>query len=361
MRGLRLLLAIPIGAIAGAFLSLKFDDPPVVAAAGVGAAVAAAVVLILLAVKWPGDVRHDAAARAHPDAVVFSAFKSDDTKAALADLATIGVLPVAPPAESTAVVFDGVGMHVYRGSPEIEPVLEVSWSGIAAIGEGTASVGSRARSALLVEIHTDAGRVVVPFPVITASYLFASARGIARLRAEVEEREATAAWQASVTGADQSAAGPSASSSGTSVGAMPGGSPSAHSYVTPPRLELVPGLSSTFYSRVRNVVTVVGLVTAAALFAVIAFTSSDTSRGSFLSVTLVILACTLVSLGLLYLGARASRREAEAGYTLERMGETRLAQVDPRTGFVIRPVGSRQLTKPQEAEALARVRALAAP
>ena len=54
-----------------------------------------------------------------------------------------------------------------------------------------------------------------------------------------------------------------------------------------------------------------------------------------------------------------SRQEHAAGYTVWREGEVRRPQVDPETGFEIRPAGAPQLTKHEEAEALTRVRDIA--
>jgi hypothetical protein len=54
-----------------------------------------------------------------------------------------------------------------------------------------------------------------------------------------------------------------------------------------------------------------------------------------------------------------SRQEHAEGYTVWRKGDVRRPQVDPETGFEIRPAGAPQLTKREEAEALTRVRDIA--
>jgi len=54
-----------------------------------------------------------------------------------------------------------------------------------------------------------------------------------------------------------------------------------------------------------------------------------------------------------------SRQEHAEGYTVWRKGDVHRPQVDPETGFEIRPAGASRLTKHEEAEALTRVRDVA--
>ena len=131
-----------------------------------------------------------------------------------------------------------------------------------------------------------------------------------------------------------------------------------HPSQIPPRVELLRGRSSIeLRNRRRGVArhVLVGYVI------VVAF--SFLTRDDKTAVALVAVVA-LVAGAVVFGRARSewitrSRQEHAAGYTVWREGEVRRPQVDPETGFEIRPAGAPQLTKREEAEALTRVRDIA--
>lgn len=131
-----------------------------------------------------------------------------------------------------------------------------------------------------------------------------------------------------------------------------------HPSQIPPRVELLRGRSSIeLRNRRRGVArhVLVGYVI------VVAF--SFLTRDDKTAVALVAVVA-LVAGAIVFGSARSdwitrSRQEHAAGYTVWRKGEVRRPQVDPETGFEIRPAGAPQLTEREETEALTRVRDIA--
>ncbi|MGD8169118.1 hypothetical protein ACEXOS_018020 [Herbiconiux sp. P16] len=334
-RSLVWLLAVPGGALVGVLLSLlpKFHGLGAGPSVAIGAGVGLLVAVLVPAMKWRLDVRYDRVIARHPGAVVIDAGKSKESMAALR---SVTELPPATPdsALSIAVAHDGV--HVYSGSAASGPLASIEWSHIVGFGEGFAATGSQTRPAVLLEVGTAGGVVSVPLVVVTEWYLFANARRVSRLREELEGLRGTGA------------------ATGTATSAATTG------YTTPTRRELLGGPTSRTWAVVSRALGILGTVVVVGTVVLTVALSGGSMRSiSIIPLAAVFMVSLLLSVGALFLSVRAERRESAAGYTLARLGDVSVDQVDPKTGFVLRRAGERQLTKQQETAERQRTRALA--
>lgn len=131
-----------------------------------------------------------------------------------------------------------------------------------------------------------------------------------------------------------------------------------HPSQIPPRVELLRGRSSIELRNGRRGVARHVLVG----YAIVVTFSFLTGDDKLLVALFAVVA--LIAGAVVFVRARGdwitrSRQEHAAGYTVWREGEVRRPQVDPETGFEIRPAGEPQLTKREEAVALTRARDIA--
>lgn len=241
---------------------------------------------------------------------------------------------------SFVVALDDGGVHVFRGKEDAQLVTSVAWVDVLGVSETVVTIQRKSYAGLSLRVRTRVEPVDLAFAV--------SGRGLnpARGRTVEELRDRILSFRSAA------------------VGGRPGSAPSAPttSYVTPARRAMIPGVASTTWSRVLRVTSSLTSVPLIALIGVqiVRLTEGDALVAGLplVPVVAVFIAIVLVNFGVILLAARRQRAESVAGYTLLRTGDMNLDQVDPATGYLIRPAGSEQLTRDGERSALARIRAL---
>lgn len=339
------LLLIPVGALIGGTLSpggLAQAAGSAASSSGVvaGGVIGAIAAVVLLAMSWRNATRRRKALALHPGAVLVEGADVEETGRALASIRN----GIAPRGHAYTVAFAPDGVHVYHDH-DLTPVTTIAWADVESIREDVVTASSKPRSALVVDVRTVEGVIALPL-VIAVSNGFQSAEGLVAKAASGVD---------AVRRASGSAVGASASASAPSSPPPPVASTG---YATPPRRQLLPGVSSARLKTWARVPPYVGGAIVLAVFAMRLFSRPGTTSGWTMVAFGAIASMSLLALLLFVLAGRAEKREREAGYTLNRLGEISVDQLDPATGYVIRRAGRPQLTKEQERAELQRLSAL---
>ncbi|WP_378144962.1 hypothetical protein ACFJGV_15925 [Cnuibacter sp. UC19_7] len=272
----------------------------------------------------------------HPDGLVLPArsnLRSDEF------FEHVVRVPLSQMGWAYAVAADDSGLSVYRGTTQPERVLLVPWPHVLNVSVAVVSAApdlgpfDYVDPALTVTVATSAHPVEFAFPVLKTPGPYQRGRVLEATRDEIWRRRQAA------LGLDVSAP--------------------ARSFASPGRRILLPGVSSVAFWRAIRMLGWLGPVGLVA-FLVVRFAPVPEGLRDLWMLPLGLL--LLSSLGSLVLAILASRRgnaEASAGYTLSRTGDSRLDQVDPVSGYVIRQAGEMQLSRDAERAEIARVRALA--
>ncbi|AXH36899.1 hypothetical protein DVJ78_17100 [Humibacter sp. BT305] len=349
------LLAIPAGAGVGVLfwiiLLARSRDVPLWLAALIGAGLGVVVAGTSIANRWQRHVRQQAIAARHPGAVVVDAVRVRE------DAGVFSQVIRTQASAGYAVAFDDAGMHVFDGGSDAQSILDVAWPYVLGFTEESLAINDQARRpGLAVRFATSTVPVVLPFAVAGAPGFPAGTRGIAALRSVLEEMRA------------RYGGSPAGSSAGSSAGSLVGSTPSAPwgqsaAYATPTRRRVVARPSSAIWTLVSRILG--GLAALAVVVTVVFNVGSFSLRwrwvggrmlDQLLWVSIVLVAAAIV---VLIVRRVVAGMETRAGYTVSRLGPASLDQVDPRTGYVLRPAGTPQLSEQQERAALARVRSLA--
>ena len=307
-------------------------------------AIVVPMVIYLLCLRWRADARYDAVRALWPHGYLVEGLACDPTTAGL--FAVGGQQAAEQAKRGYALVFDAEGARFYAGGRNAVEFLRIHWSQVVAVDTTTVTVpGGRQAAALTLRIVDDGRSATLPI-VIKAT------KGLTGFRysspVEVQDHRRAVETLRGTRDARQ----PVPVAVGTAdVSSDPSG-----------RRALIPGIAST----TMNLVGV-----AAFGFAALAFLAM--LPFGILTWTHIWVAPTAVFLPLLFAGlfgvfvARMlwifvparERAELRAGYTLSNDGDLGVDQLDPRTGYVIRPAGGEALDRQQARTERQRVRALA--
>lgn len=301
-------------------------------------------VVVILCLRWRADARYDAVKALWPHGYVVEGIACDPTTAGLF---AVGGRQAARSAKGGyAVVFDAEGARFYAGGRNVVEFLRLGWSQVAVVDVATVSVaGGRQTAALTLSVVHDGSSTPLPL-VIKAT------RGITGFR-----------FSSPVEVQDHLRAVERLRGTVTTALPVPSASPADVSSDRPVRRALAPGIPST-------TMNLAGLVAFA--FGVLSFVAM--LPFGILTWTHVWAAPAAVFLPLLYVGIfgiaagrmvwifvpARERAELRAGYTLSNGGDLAVDQLDPRTGYVIRPAGSPVLDRRKARSERLRVRGLAA-
>ena len=325
------LLFIPVGAGFGGAAGSQGGASGVNQGAVIGGLIGAALAVFVIVLSWRRIGRRARVLALHPDAVVVHADKTDATNSALE--AVLGSRQTS--GDGLTVAFSANGVHIYQGH-ELRPLLAFGWESIVAIREDAVRVMTKSRPALVVDIMTERGIVPTPLVPPDRGAFFSATREVATLASEIAEVRA---------------------SSAVPVLPNPASSPATR-FATPPRRTLLPGVSSTRWQTVARIPPIIGVIGAAVVLGSRILSPEGVSRAGMIPAMIFIIAMTVVSLLFFVLANSAQKRERTAGYTLHRIWDVEVDQVDPKTGYIIRRAGEPQLTKAREVAELQRVRAL---
>jgi hypothetical protein len=126
----------------------------------------------------------------------------------------------------------------------------------------------------------------------------------------------------------------------------------------PPRIELLPGRSSIEQLRLSRTIAAWMFGAYVVVVALALLTQKETGAVALFAMVALLLAGTVLGI----IGepsTKRTKREHDAGYTVWRRGSLWKPQVDPESGFVIRPARAPELSRRQEAAELTRVREIA--
>jgi hypothetical protein len=338
------LLLIPVGAVIGGTLSpggLARAAGSAASSSGIvaGGVVGAIAAVVLLAMSWRNATRRRKALALHPGAVLVEGADVEETGRALASIRN----GIAPRGHAYTVAFAPDRVHVYHDH-DLTPVTTIAWADVVSIREDVVTASSKPRPALVVDVRTAEGVVALPL-VIAVSNGFQSAEGLV-------------AKAASGVDAVRRASGSAVGATASTAGSPPPPSIASTGYATPLRRELLPGVASARLKTWARVPPYIGGAIVLAMFAMRLFSRPGTTSGWTMVAFAAIASMSLLALLLFVLASRAEKKEREAGYTLNRLGEISVDQLDPTTGYVIRRAGQPQLTKEQERAELQRVSAL---
>jgi hypothetical protein len=338
------LLLIPVGAVIGGTLSpggLARAAGSAASSSGVlaGGVVGAIAAVVLLAMSWRNAARRRKALALHPGAVLVEGADVEETGSALASIRN----GIAPRGHAYTVAFAPDRVHVYHDH-DLTPVTTIAWADVVSIREDVVTASSKPRPALVVDVRTAEGVAALPL-VIAVSNGFQSAEGLV-------------ARAASGVDAVRRASGSAVGATASTAGSPPPPSVASTGYATPLRRELLPGVASARLRTWARVPPYIGGAIVLTVFAMRLFSRPGTTSGWTMVAFAAIASMSLLALLLFVLASRAEKREREAGYTLNRLGEISVDQLDPTTGYVIRRAGQPQLTKEQERAELQRVSAL---
>ncbi|MGO4536739.1 hypothetical protein [Leifsonia sp. 2MCAF36] len=303
-------------------------------------AIVVPLVAYVLVVRWRADARFDAVTALWPSAYVVEGISCDPTTAGL--FAVGGAEASVRSKKGFAVAFDPDGARFYSGGRHVIEFLRLTWSEVESIGIETVQVPSRQATALELTVARDDGPAKLPIvikatrgvsgfryssPVETDKHL----KAILSLRGTTPETVRPVVRSETPTDAQASARG-----------------------------TLAPGVTSVGMTRFSLIAILAGLLALLAMlpFGILTWTGVWSPPGVFF------LPFILVGIGVMTVGRMVGlfvpmRESAElrAGYTLSRDGDTNVDQLDPKTGYVIRPAGHPALTRDEEKSALLRVRA----
>jgi hypothetical protein len=306
--------------------------------------VAVLLVVIILCLRWRADARYDAVKALWPHGYVVEGIACDPTTAGL--FAVGGQQAARGAKGGYDVVFDTEGARFYAGGRNVGEFLRLGWSQVAIVGVTTVSVpaGRKAAALTLSVVHDGSS---TPLPLVIKA-----ARGVTgfRFSSPVEVQEHLRAVERL---------------RGTVTAALPG--PSATSAVESPdrpvRRALAPGIPSTTMNLAGLVVFACGVLSFVAMlpFGILTWTHVwAVPTAVFLPLMCVgIFGITAGRMVWIFVPSR-ERAELRAGYTLSNSGDLAVDQLDPRTGYVIRPAGNPALDRRTARSERVRVRALAA-
>lgn len=306
--------------------------------------VAVPFVVFLLCLRWRADARYDAVKALWPHGYIVEGLACDPTTSGL--FAVGGQQAARGAKGGYAVVFDAEGARFYTGGRNVAEFLRLGWSQVAVVDVRTVRVsGGRQAAALTLSVVHEGSSTPLPL-VIKAT------KGITGFRfsspVEVQDHlKAVQRLRGTVTTALP----------------VPSATPAVESSDRPVRRALAPGVSSTTMNLAGLVAFASGLLSFVAMLPF-----------GILTWTHVWAVPTVVFLPLLYVGLFGitvgrmvwifvpirERAELRAGYTLSNSGDLGVDQLDPRTGYVIRPAGSPALDRRTAQSERLRVRALAA-
>lgn len=337
LRSLVWLLLIPLGAGIGYAVTLAprlhGSFFPIVVGAGLGAVIGVMATIL----KWQAAKQLAIVGAMRPGAVLVHALRATESDPAIHVLGGVDPTVIG---RSFVVALDDEGVHVVRGGGDAQLVVSVPWADVLGVSETVVTIQRKSYAGLSLRIRTPGEPVELAFGVSGRGLNPARGRTVEELRDRIESLRSGAV--------------------GSRVGSVPTAPPT--SYVTPPRRAMLPGVPSTTWSRVLRVTSSLTAVPAIAVIGLqtVRLTAGDAAVAGLPLVALlvVVLAVIVVNFGVILLAGRRQRAENAAGYTLSRTGDTSLDQVDPATGYVLRPAGAEQLTRDGERSALARVRAL---
>lgn len=342
------LLAIPVGAGVGVLFWMLFlarsRDLPLWLAALIGTGIGVVVAGTSIANRWQRHVRQQAIAARHPGAVVVDALRVRE------DAGVFSQVIRTQASAGYAVAFDEAGMHVYDGGSDAQSILDVAWPYVLGFTEESLAINDQARRpGLAVRFATSTVPVVLPFAVAGAPGFPSGTRGIAALRSTLEEMRARLG-------------GTGAGGPGASTAAQSGAWGESAVFATPARRRVVARPSSAVWTPIARIL---GGLTALAVVVTVVFNVGSFSLrwrwvGGRMLDQLLWTCVVLVAAAIVVMIVRrvVAGMETRAGYTVSRLGPASLDQVDPRTGYVLRPAGTPQLSEQQERAALARVRSL---
>ncbi|ARJ03902.1 hypothetical protein GCM10010988_25730 [Cnuibacter physcomitrellae] len=338
LRFLVWLLLIPLGAGIGfavaLFPRLHGSLVPII----IGAALGTVFGVVAVIMKWQAAKRLAIVGALRPGAMLVHALRVAESDEAVR---VLGGVDPAVIGGSFVLALDGEGVHVFRGKEDAQLVVSVAWPDVLGVSETFVTIQRKSYSGLSLRIRTPHEPVELGFGISGRGLNPARGRSIEELRDRILSSRAAAAG--------------TAASSGRSA--------PSQSYVTPPRRAMLPGMPSTAWARVLRVTSSLTVVPVIAVIGLqtVRLTAGDSVLVGLplISVVVVVIAVILVNFVVLLAYGRRQKAETAAGYTLSRTGDIGLDQLDPTTGYVIRPAGAEQLTRDGERSALARVRALA--
>jgi hypothetical protein len=326
------LLLIPVGGVAGRIMfpsgSMSPPSPTPVIPTEVlaGSVIGAFAAFVMLAVSWRTATRRRRVFDLHPEGVIIEAEDIPATADALARIRD-GVAPVG---HAYTVVFARDGVHIYQGH-ELSRLAVIAWDDVAAVHDDVLRVASAQRAALVVELSS---REAVPIPLALVVD--------SRFRSPVTEAERAA------TAAEGLRAASTAPSPDAHLTAPVG-------RATPVRRELVRGIPSTRLRSWTRFTPYLGIAGIVVVILLRLLSGAPLSREVMLPAAICLFAASVLTLALVLLAKRAAWREGAAGYTLDRLGDTALDQVDASSGYVIRAAGEGRLTAEQQRAALERI------
>ncbi|ANF32399.1 hypothetical protein A0130_12585 [Leifsonia xyli] len=301
-------------------------------------------VVVLLCMRWRADARYDAVKALWPHGYVVEGVACDPTTAGLF---AVGGRPAARGANGGyEVEFDAEGARFYAGARNVVEFLRLGWSQVAEVGVTTVGVtGGRQVSALTLSVLHDGNPTALPL-VIKATRGFTGFRFSSP--AEIQEHlEAVERIRGTATAALP----------------IPSAKPADQPTDRPVRRAFAPGIHSTTMYLVGVVAFAGGLLSFVAMlpFGILTWTHVwAVPTAVFLSLLYAGLFGILTARLLWIFVPVRERAELRAGYTLSSGGDLAVDQLDPRTGYVIRPAGSPALDRSRARSERLRVRALAA-
>lgn len=307
-------------------------------------AIVVPLVIYLICRRWRADARYDAVTALLPSAYVVEGIACDPTAASLFSVGGANASEKAKRGYTVAVDRDGV--RFYEGGKYIVEFLRVAWTDVESVELVTVAVASaRQATALELAIAHEGESTKLPIAIKATQGLTGF-----RFSSPPEMHQHLKAF-VSLRSASQSTLRPSVRSE-----AVADEDPTA-------QRQLVSGMSSVGMSRFAGIAFLLGLI---ALFAMLPF-GILTWTHIWAAPSMFFLPFILVALGAIGAGRMVGifvpmRESAElrAGYTLSRDGDINVDQLDPKTGYVIRPAGLKALSRVEEKRAIVRVRASAA-
>jgi hypothetical protein len=352
-RALWWLLFIPgFVVLSTGFLLLRGGTEGLPLAAVISLAIAVPLDAYILALRWRADARFDAVKELWPHGYLVEGLKCDPTTAALFSVG--GATASASIRGGFVAAFDSDGVRFYAGARRAAEFLRVRWSDVEAIDTATVTVpNNRQATALTLTVAHDNESTVLPI-VIKAT------RGMSGFRYS-SGAETLAHLKAirSLRGAL-----PEAPHNATHTEA-----PRTQARTEPPsidetlnRRDLAPGISSVGMARAALVAFAVGALAFLAMlpFGILTWTHIwAVPTAIFLPLLYVGLGGITVGRGVALFIPQRESAEVRAGYTLSSQGDINVDQLDPKTGYVIRPAGHPALSREQERREKTRARTLA--
>jgi hypothetical protein len=343
-------LAIPIGLLPFSAIALLNSTASLSLAANnmIVLCIVVPLVIAMLIYRWRADSRFDAVKALWPGSRIVEVQKGDSTTAALYRL---GGPDAAHAVKATFVAeFDSEGARFYVGVRTVREFLRLSWREISAIDVVTVVVGNgRQARAIQLTVKRAGSTTLLPLVIKPergfSTFSYSSPREIAEHFAALRLLR-------------DSGGTPAPNSATETILGQNMATRSVH----PLRRALRPGMTSASQRRTGLISMACGVVSLLAMlpFGILTWTGIWAAPAAVF-IPFFVLGAALWLAGstlLRYIPLKVSAELAD-GYTLSRLGDTSVDQLDPKTGFIIRPAGSSMLTPEAEKTELARVRDLA--